>query len=277
MSKIFRIVLLSITLGSLVQAQEHQGMSVWTRISTSFAKAHDYHGGSNSLATRLFDGTLAAADYEILSYQLEGCLGFYKGFYFYTNINYSDSDINGKAGTPANVNDNTSIKLRSYTLGLGHVWNTNYGIFKGEVFYNSNEDDDFLQTPIPVTNGSDSLMFSVFAEREFIGLKNKLKLAYQNFEEADIGNFTLGDSYHISYELGKQCQRLYIGLRHGYTYSEETDGAFIYDEPKYADLTLASNISLTNQFSVDTAIGYIYAGSDAPEQFQYTIGLNYSF
>lgn len=277
MTKIYRLALIFIILGTIAQAEEHQGIPVWTRISTSFAKTHDYHGGSNSLATRLFDGTLASADYEILSYQLEGCLGFYKGFYLYSGINYSDSDINGKTGTPANVNDETSIKLRSYTLGLGHAWHTGYGTFKGEIFYNSSEDDDFLKTSIPVTNGSDSVIFSIFAEKEFIGLKNKLKLAYQNYEEAARGDFTLGDSYQVSYEIGKQCDRLYVGLRHGYSYSEETDGAFIYDEPKYVDLILTSDFRLTNRFSIDTAIGYIYAGSDAPEQTQYTVGLNYSF
>ena len=91
------------------------------------------------------------------------------------------------------------------------------------------------------------------------------------------GNFTLGDSYQVTYELGKQYKRLYLGLRHDYTYSEETDGAFIYDEPKYAEITLASDFRLTDHCSVDSGIGYIYAGSDAPEQSQFTVGLNYSF
>ena len=79
MKKIFSITILFIIVTVVSQGQENKRMSIWTRVSTSFAKAHDYHGGSNSLATRLFDGTLASADYEILSYQLEGCLGSTKG------------------------------------------------------------------------------------------------------------------------------------------------------------------------------------------------------
>ena len=160
---------------------------------------------------------------------------------------------------------------------MGHAWDTSYGTIKGEFFYNKNEDDDFGRSIIPVTNGSDSLILSLFGEKELWGLKNRLKVSYRNYEEAERDNFTLGDSYQFTYELGKQCSRFYLGLRHGYTYSEETEGAFIYDEPKYADLTLTSDFRLTDHFSIDSAIGYIYAGSDAPEQTQFTVGLNYNF
>ena len=259
-------------------ARERQGLPIWTRLSTSFAKAHDYHGGSNSVASMLFDGTLASADYEILSYQLEGSLGVYQGFYLYAGVNYSDSNINDKAGTPANVNDDTDVRLRAYTLGLGRAWHTNYGTFKGEFFYNKNEDDDFVRTRgIPVTNGSDSLMLSLFGEKELWGLKNRLRISYQNYEGAESGDFTLGDSYQFTYELGKQCNRFYLGMRHGYAYSEETEGNFIYERPRYVDLTLTSDFRISDHFSIDSAIGYIYAGSDAPEQTQFTVGLNYSY
>jgi hypothetical protein len=259
--------------------------SIYTRFTYSYQTADEYHSGSDSFASTVFNDL--DGEYTFNNYTLDIAYTLPSGLYIASGIYSTAAEVktNGLGlGVP---NTDSDVELREIPLAIGYGIEKNGVRYKAEARYTFNVDDDF-DNPfdqavadailLPVTDGSDYLTLSVQAAGYYFGLEHKATLAYQTYEE-DVSHpvfpeFTLGDRILFDYEISLNMNPFRLFAGYLYVDSDETEGtaspvtgtSYLYNEPDYSQVRGGVQFYLNDRFSIEGGAAYIFDGEDAPKE-----------
>ncbi len=261
--------------------------NLYSRFALSYQHADDYYSGYDSNASSIFDDQ--DGEYTFVNYSVDLVYIMKNGLYIGSGLYASAVEVStdGSGGIP---DTDSNVELREIPLAIGYDKKVDDWRLRVEARYVFNVDDDFDgsltsaladATLLPATDGSDSLTLSFRAKRNIWGLEHSLLFGYQIFEENVehplFPEFTLGDRVIVDYEMAKVMGNWKLSMGHLYSSSQETEGTYLTEKPRYTELRASANYRITPRFLADAGIKYIYYGKDAPKQETAFFGLAYLF
>ena len=268
----------------------------YSRASTTYQHASDYHSGYDSFASFVFDS--ADGEYTFFNYNLDFVYITKSGFYVGTGIYTSAAEVktDGLGLTPPVPNTDSNIEPREVPFSVGYDTSVEDVQLRFEARYLFNIDDDFNASNafddaviLPVTDGSDSLTLSVRAKKSFAGWNHSLTIGYQMYENGVehplFEDFSLGDRSIIDYEIDRIFGKLKLSGGHLVSISQQTKGdtsgltgtAYLTEKPRYAQLRVSATYQVSPHIYLDGGIKYTYTGKDAPKEQTFYLGAAYLF
>lgn len=294
----FRLIpaIILIGLSAQLSAQNtdrEESVSLWegnlyTRAAYSYQHADDYHSGYGSTASSVFDNS--DGSYTFHNYSLDFVYVMRSGVYFGSGLYASSADVSTDGLGTGTPDTDTGFDVREIPIAVGYETSYEDLRLRVEGRFMINVDNDFNRSLasaldsrvlLPVTDGSDSFALSFRGKKAIAGFEHTLLLGYQIYENGVehpiFTNFSLGDRFFVDYEISKVFGDLKLGLGHVYSQSQQTDGDYLVEKPRFSEIRASATYRFTPRLLGDCGFKYYYDGKDAPKQKTVYLGIAYIF